>query len=227
MHHHHHNHLAPFLLSQIVSGDYKLDDDVWAEVHDSAKDMISHMMVVDPAQRWSARQLLNHKWFEVRGKAWLLLPGVAVPAISWARSVPGVLSAVCGPALCVFVCARQCSGGRGRHTCTLCCLVTCLLLLLLVCLLQEVLTSPDRVLTQQQGYMQRLGAFTGAARVKRLALKLMVAAAVTTPGVLQSSELQKLRVSRRGALGCCPHLSATTHCSQVHMAEGTGWLSSV
>jgi hypothetical protein len=63
-------------------------------------------------------------------------------------------------------------------------------------LLQEVLTAPDRVLTQQLGYMQRLGAFTGAARVKRLALKLMVAAAVTTPGVLQSSELQKLRVRR-------------------------------
>jgi hypothetical protein len=61
---------------------------------------------------------------------------------------------------------------------------------------QEVLTAPDRVLTQQLGYMQRLGAFTGAARVKRLALKLMVAAAVTTPGVLQSSELQKLRVRR-------------------------------
>lgn len=108
-------------LKKVKAGDYKLDDDVWAEVHDSAKDMISHMMVVDPAQRWSARELLNHKWF------------------------------------------------------------------------QEVLTAPDRVLTQQLGYMQRLGAFTGAARVKRLALKLMVAAAVTTPGVLQSSELQKLR----------------------------------
>jgi serine/threonine protein kinase len=38
---------------------------VWAEVHDSAKDMISHMMVVDPAQRYPARDLLNHKWFQV------------------------------------------------------------------------------------------------------------------------------------------------------------------
>lgn len=49
---------------------------MWAEVHDSAKDMISHMMVVDPAQRWSARQLLNHKWFEVRGQPCLLQVGV-------------------------------------------------------------------------------------------------------------------------------------------------------
>lgn len=92
------------------------------------------------------------------------------------------------------------------------------MLLVLLCLLQEVLTSPDRVLTQQ-GYMQRLGAFTGAARVKRLALKLMVAAAVTTPGVLQSSELQKLRVSRRGRLSCCLHLAATTQCSSPHRVE--------
>jgi hypothetical protein len=66
---------------------------------------------------------------------------------------------------------------------------------------QEVLTAPERDLTQQQGYMQRLGAFTGAARVKRLALKLMVAAAVTTPGVLQSSELTRLKVSGSSGLG--------------------------
>ncbi len=54
------------LLAACLPGEYKLDDEVWAEVHDSAKDMISHMMVVDPAQRWSARDLLNHKWFQVR-----------------------------------------------------------------------------------------------------------------------------------------------------------------
>jgi hypothetical protein len=57
--------------------------------------------------------------------------------------------------------------------------------------------APDRALTQLPGYMQRLGAFTGASQMKRLALKLMVAAAVTTPGVLQSSELQRLRVCMR------------------------------
>lgn len=54
------------MLLLLVPGEYKLDDEVWAEVHDSAKDMISHMVVVDPSQRWSAKELLNHKWFEVR-----------------------------------------------------------------------------------------------------------------------------------------------------------------
>lgn len=82
---------------------------------------------------------------------------------------------------------------------------------------QEVLTAPDRVLTQQLGYMQRLGAFTGAARVKRLALKLMVAAAATTPGVLQSSELQRLRVShaspRPSVLVACMKCWASLTCT--------------
>jgi len=32
---------------------------------DSAKDMLAHMMVVDPSQRWTARQLLSHPWFQV------------------------------------------------------------------------------------------------------------------------------------------------------------------
>jgi serine/threonine protein kinase len=47
------------------SGHYKLNDEVWSEVHESAKDMMSHMIVVDPAQRWTAKQLLQHPWFEV------------------------------------------------------------------------------------------------------------------------------------------------------------------
>jgi len=51
------------------AGEYALTDEVWAEVHDSAKDMISKMMVVDPAQRWPARDLLSHKWFQVRVRA--------------------------------------------------------------------------------------------------------------------------------------------------------------
>lgn len=81
------------------------------------------------------------------------------------------------------------------------CVLTAACLSRLFPVLQEVLTAPDRVLTQKLGYMQRLGAFTGASRVKRLALKLMVAAAVTTPGVLQGSELQRLRVRTWGGRG--------------------------
>lgn len=59
-------------------------------------------------------------------------------------------------------------------------------------MVQEVLAAPDRPLAQQPGYLERLGAFTGAARVKRLALKLMVAAAATT-GAVNSKQLVRLR----------------------------------
>jgi serine/threonine protein kinase len=52
--------------STVPAGHYKLNDEVWGEVHESAKDMMAHMIVVDPAQRWTARQLLQHPWFEVR-----------------------------------------------------------------------------------------------------------------------------------------------------------------
>lgn len=62
------------------SGEYTLSDEVWAEVHDSAKDMIAKMMVVDPAQRWHARDLLNHKWFEVRGEQMMIWGGGATDA---------------------------------------------------------------------------------------------------------------------------------------------------
>jgi len=48
------------------SGSYKFEDELWSNVHDSAKDMLARMMVVDPSQRWTARQLLQHPWFAVR-----------------------------------------------------------------------------------------------------------------------------------------------------------------
>eukprot|EP00775_Hariotina_reticulata_P006118 gene6118-6357_t len=105
-------------LRQVKAGTYKFADEVWTHVHDSAKDMLAHMMVVDPSQRWTARQLLNHPWFD------------------------------------------------------------------------EVSAAPARPLTH---VVSRLGAFTGAARMKRLALKLMVAAAGSSPGALQNQELNRLR----------------------------------
>lgn len=69
---------------------------------------------------------------------------------------------------------------------------TCDVLFLLP-LLQEILSAPDRPLAQQPGYLERLGAFAAASRVKRLAIKVMVAAAASTPGVINGAELSRLR----------------------------------
>ncbi len=32
----------------------------------SAKDMVRHMMELDPTKRWTAKELLEHVWFQVR-----------------------------------------------------------------------------------------------------------------------------------------------------------------
>jgi hypothetical protein len=99
---------------------------------------------------------------------------------------------------------------------------------------QEVSAAPARPLTH---VVSRLGAFTGAARMKRLALKLMVAAASSSPGALQNQELNRLRVSWQHlqplpaqaavALGVCCWCSATClNCSQQSSEAATQSASS-
>ncbi len=39
---------------------------MWEHVSDSARDLLKHMLVVDPSQRWTAEELLEHLWFQVR-----------------------------------------------------------------------------------------------------------------------------------------------------------------
>ncbi|TMW62512.1 hypothetical protein Poli38472_005130 [Pythium oligandrum] len=58
------NHNA--LFKKIKRGKFQFDSPYWDHVSDDAKDLINHMLVVNPADRWSATQLLEHKW--VTGK---------------------------------------------------------------------------------------------------------------------------------------------------------------
>ena len=69
------------------AGEYLLDGEEWQGVSYSARDMISHMLCVDSAERWSPEQLLEHAWFEVGGCC-VLLPGAdAQPTLTlWAGS---------------------------------------------------------------------------------------------------------------------------------------------
>ena len=46
----------------IKKGQYEFDSPYWDEVSADAKDLIKRMLVVDPAKRESADQLLQHKW---------------------------------------------------------------------------------------------------------------------------------------------------------------------
>ncbi|KAI9914337.1 hypothetical protein PsorP6_006888 [Peronosclerospora sorghi] len=60
---HHENRSALFRL--IKAGQYEFDSPYWDDVSAEAKDIISKMLVLTPAERWSARQLLDHPWIAV------------------------------------------------------------------------------------------------------------------------------------------------------------------
>jgi calcium/calmodulin-dependent protein kinase I len=52
----------PEVFEQIMKADFDFPDPYWKEVSDSAKDFIKKLLVVDPKQRMSPAQALNHPW---------------------------------------------------------------------------------------------------------------------------------------------------------------------
>uniref|UniRef100_A0A8C2KF96 Ribosomal protein S6 kinase n=1 Tax=Cyprinus carpio TaxID=7962 RepID=A0A8C2KF96_CYPCA len=54
------------ILSRIGSGKFSLSGGNWDSVSDSSKDLLSHMLHVDPHQRYSAEQVLKHSWIALR-----------------------------------------------------------------------------------------------------------------------------------------------------------------
>lgn len=57
-----HDDSQPILFRKIRKGKYYYDSPYWDNVSDDAKEFISKMLVVDPAQRSTASDLLQHKW---------------------------------------------------------------------------------------------------------------------------------------------------------------------
>lgn len=52
------------LFAQIKTASYKFRSPWWDSVSDAAKDLISHLLVVDPAERFTVHQALAHPFFE-------------------------------------------------------------------------------------------------------------------------------------------------------------------
>lgn len=50
------------LFDQIIAGKFEFASTNWADISDSAKQMIRSMLCVDQTKRLSAEQVLNHKW---------------------------------------------------------------------------------------------------------------------------------------------------------------------
>lgn len=53
---------AIVLHSYHQAADYSYPPEYWGEVSGSAKDLIDHLLVVDPVQRYTCEQVLNHPW---------------------------------------------------------------------------------------------------------------------------------------------------------------------
>ena len=56
------------LFQKIRVGDYTFHPEEWKSISEDAKDLIKHLLVVDPLQRWTARQALESKWLKKEDK---------------------------------------------------------------------------------------------------------------------------------------------------------------
>jgi len=55
------------VLSFFTSGKVALDDPKLSSVSNSAKDLLSHLLKVEPTQRYSLTEVLNHPWIKYGG----------------------------------------------------------------------------------------------------------------------------------------------------------------
>jgi serine/threonine protein kinase len=50
------------LFELIKAGVYDTSSDLWNNISESGKDLISRLLVVDPAARLKAEEVMNHPW---------------------------------------------------------------------------------------------------------------------------------------------------------------------
>jgi serine/threonine protein kinase len=50
---------------QIISGEFEYPSPYWDGISDPAKDLINHLLVVNPPERFTAKEALKHKWIVV------------------------------------------------------------------------------------------------------------------------------------------------------------------
>lgn len=53
------------VIDKVRSGKYSFEGELWRERSDEVKDLIKHMLMVDPDKRYSATQCLQHGWFDI------------------------------------------------------------------------------------------------------------------------------------------------------------------
>jgi len=55
------------LFEQIMSGSFEFADPYWTDISAQAKDLIEHLLVVDPLKRFTAAKCLEHPWLADEG----------------------------------------------------------------------------------------------------------------------------------------------------------------
>lgn len=50
------------LFEKIMNAEYEFEDDCWDDVSELAKDFIKHLLVKEPAQRYTAEEAIQHPW---------------------------------------------------------------------------------------------------------------------------------------------------------------------
>ncbi|KAF1786592.1 Protein kinase-like domain [Phytophthora cactorum] len=50
------------MIASIKACSFEFDDDGWATISDEAKDLVRHLLVLDPDDRFSMKQVLEHPW---------------------------------------------------------------------------------------------------------------------------------------------------------------------
>ncbi|XP_040888472.1 peripheral plasma membrane protein CASK-like [Toxotes jaculatrix] len=56
------------LFEAIIKGKYKMNPRQWAHISESAKDLVRRMLMLDPAERITVYEALNHPWLKERDR---------------------------------------------------------------------------------------------------------------------------------------------------------------
>lgn len=59
------------LFDSIMAGQYEFHSPYWDNISNEAKDLIKKLLVVNPKQRLTAKEAMEHDWFKVTTKALL------------------------------------------------------------------------------------------------------------------------------------------------------------